>query len=179
VLGCTIDFDSREISYTKNGNDLGVAFKNVRNSNPLMPCISLKGADIEVNFGPKFDHKKTGFYGLNPTVSPEQKKNLLNIFVKYHRKGADLSDSLSRDVMKVKGVMALGGDVGASDPLDPHLLLLAWKMRSKRFFEFYDTEWMVLWANEQINSFDEIKESIQRWIKEIGSNDVCALVTVY
>lgn len=173
VIGCTLDFDSREIRYTKNGADLGVAFKNVRNSNALMPCISLKGADIEVNFGPTFQYKKNGFYGLNPTVTPAQKKALLNTFIKYHRQGADLNDSLSRDVMKVRGVLALGNDVGATGPLDPHVLLLAWKMRSKRFFEFFDTEWMVLWANEGVSSFDEIKAAIVRWIGEIKTSEVC------
>lgn len=143
-----------------------------------MPCISVSSASIEVNFGPKFQRPLAGFYGVNPTVTPEQKKGLLNVFIKYHKKGADLNDSLSRDVMKIKGVMELGNDVGCVGPLDPHVLLLAWKMRSKRFFEFFDTEWMVLWANEGVSSFDEIKATISRWITDIEKSQVSVHTTV-
>jgi hypothetical protein len=53
-------------------------------------------------------------------------------------------------LIKAKGVYAMGEDLGATGPMDPHLLLLAWKMRSKKFFEFIDAEWFVLWANEKV-----------------------------
>jgi len=73
--------------------------------------------------------------------------------------------------MKPQGVLALGNDLGAADPMDPHLLLLAWKMRSKQFFQFYDCEWMVLWANEKVSSFDEMKKCVQRWQNDIKTNE--------
>lgn len=128
---------------------------------------------MNVNFGPTFKHCPLGYYGMNPTVNATQKKNLLNIFLQYHsmpllfegiklffyfyffancilEKGASLSDSSSRDVMKAKGVMELATELGSKSPMDPHLLLLAWKLRSKKFCEFLDNEWMVLWANEKV-----------------------------
>jgi len=54
---------------------------------------------------------------------------------------------------------------------DPHLLLLAWKLRSKKFCEFLDNEWMVLWANEKASSLEDIKTSVNKWINELASND--------
>lgn len=67
-----------------------------------------------------------------------------------------LNESLSKDLIKAKGVLAMGEDLGVAGPMDPHLLLLAWKMRSKKFFEFIDSEWFVLWANEKVCSLLEI-----------------------
>jgi len=116
-------------------------------------------------------HLPIGYYGMNPTVNATQKKNLLNIFLQYHKKGASLSDSSSRDVMKAKGVMDLAVELGSKSPMDPHLLLLAWKLRSKKFCEFLDNEWMVLWANEKASTIDDIKSSVAKWVKELEKND--------
>ena len=55
--------------------------------------------------------------------------------------------------------------------MDPHILLLAWKMRAKRFFEFVDNEWFVLWANEKVSSLDEIKRTVHKWIQDIKTNE--------
>jgi len=96
-----------------------------------------------------------------------KKKNLLNIFLQYHKKGITLSDSSSRDVMKAKGVMDLAKEIGCTKAEDPHLLLLAWKLRSKKFCEFLDNEWMVLWANEKASSIEDIKAAVNRWVKEL------------
>ena len=53
VLGCYVDFDRFEVSFTKNGNDLGVAFKlpRTRPVDPLFPALCLKNAEAHVNFG--------------------------------------------------------------------------------------------------------------------------------
>jgi hypothetical protein len=171
IIGTSIDFDLNEIRYYKNGKDMGVAFR--ANKFPaLHPCISFyRGCQMTVNFGPTFKHCPLGYYGMNPTVNATQKKNLLNIFLQYHKKGASLSDSSSRDVMKAKGVMDLATELGSKSPMDPHLLLLAWKLRSKKFCEFLDNEWMVLWANEKASTMDDIKAAVNRWIKELEKND--------
>jgi len=150
---------------------MGVAFKNIRTTNPLMPCCSVYRCSFTVELGPTFKHQPLGFYGVNPTVSASQKKSLLNSFLVYHKKGVKLSESLSRDVIKPEGVLALGTDLGATDPMDPHLLLLAWKMRSKQFFQFYDSEWMVLWANEKVSEFKEMKAAVQKWRNDIKTNE--------
>jgi hypothetical protein len=73
--------------------------------------------------------------------------------------------------MKAKGVMDLATELGSKSPMDPHLLLLAWKLRSKKFCEFLDNEWMVLWANEKASTLDDIKASVNRWVKELEKND--------
>lgn len=177
VIGCSLDFDTQEIRYYINGKDLGAAFKNVRTLNPLMPCLSIyRNTELVLNLGPNFKHKPLGFYGLNPTVSTTQDESLSQLFDKYQKSGASLSDSLSKDLMRSKGVMTLGEDLGAKGPLDPHILLLAWKLRSKRFFEFYDHEWMVLWANEQCYTFPDIVRRVQQWISDIKTSEVCLFI---
>jgi len=138
----------------------------------LLPCVSFyRGCQMTLNFGPTFKHKPVGFYGLNPTLTASQKKSLSSVFLKYHKIGTTLQDSMSRDVIKMKGVQALIEDIGSKSPMDPHLLLLAWKLRSKKFCEFYDSEWNVLWANEQVSTMEEIKTAVSRWQKEILSCD--------
>jgi len=172
ILGTSVDFDLNEIRYYKNGKDMGIAFRS--NKFPtLYPCVSCyRGCTMKCNFGPIWTKSAPlGFYGLNPTVNATQKKNLLNIFLKYHKQGTTLSDSSSRDVMKAKGVMSLATDLGSKNPMDPHLLLLAWKLRSKKFCEFLDNEWMVLWANEKASSLEDIKASVNRWVKELQSGE--------
>jgi len=171
TIGTSIDFDLNEIRYYRNGKDMGVAFRS--NKFPsLHPCLSFyRGCQMTANFGPTFKNCPLGFYGMNPTVNATQKKNLLNIFLNYHKKGASLSDSSSRDVMKAKGVMSLATELGSKTPMDPHLLLLAWKLRSKKFCEFLDNEWMVLWANEKASNLEDIKASVARWVKDLSLND--------
>jgi len=174
IIGVSLDFDMREIHYYKNNKDLGTAFKNIRTSNPFMPCISLyRGTQVEVNLGPNFKHQRLGFYGLNPTLTNAQHKSLAAIFNTYHKKGLSgtLNESLSKDLIKAKGVFALGTELGATNPMDPHLLLLAWKMRSKRFFEFIDNEFFVLWANEKVTTLDDIKKGVNKWIQDIKTNE--------
>jgi len=174
IIGVSLDFDLREIHYYRNNKDLGCAFKNIRTSNPLMPCISLyRGTQIDIVLGPTFKHPRLGFYGVNPTLSAAQHKSLAAVFNTYHKKGLSgaLNESLSKDLIKAKGVFALGSDLGATNPMDPHLLLLAWKMRSKKFFEFIDNEWFVLWANEKASSMDDIRRCVNKWIQDIKNDE--------
>ena len=44
VIGCYLDLENMEISYTKNGQDLGLAFSIGRNFNgkPFFPAVVLK-----------------------------------------------------------------------------------------------------------------------------------------
>lgn len=53
VIGCLLDLDKMEIRFTKNGKDLGLAF-NINNSlkgETFYPCVVLKNAEINFNFG--------------------------------------------------------------------------------------------------------------------------------
>ncbi|KAK5096312.1 hypothetical protein LTS08_007568 [Lithohypha guttulata] len=55
VVGCGIDFNKGHAFFTKNGRDLGVAFRDITfPSTPVFPCIGMKkhtGVLIKVNFG--------------------------------------------------------------------------------------------------------------------------------
>ena len=52
ILGCFVDLDRMEISFSKNGTHLGVAFRLPKNfSDPLFPAICLKNCGARVNFG--------------------------------------------------------------------------------------------------------------------------------
>lgn len=53
VIGCGINFNTGQAFFTKNGLDLGVAFREMKNMKPF-PCIGIKkysGANVSVNFG--------------------------------------------------------------------------------------------------------------------------------
>jgi ATP-dependent RNA helicase DDX1 len=53
TIGCWLDCDSGEIGFSKNGKNLGVAFKLPRalGGQPLFPAVSLKNAELILNFG--------------------------------------------------------------------------------------------------------------------------------
>lgn len=50
---------------------------------------------------------------------------------------------------------------------DPHLFLLAWKMRPRGFLEVYEDEWNVVWALERAFTIEAMKEAIERWREEV------------
>lgn len=55
VIGCGVDFASGCAFFTKNGRNLGIAFKELKNVNPF-PAVGMKkspGSWISVNFGQK------------------------------------------------------------------------------------------------------------------------------
>ncbi|KAL4711857.1 hypothetical protein ACJJTC_006026 [Scirpophaga incertulas] len=53
VIGCLLSLTNGEISYTKNGEDLGVAFRldQSRKSDCYFPAVVLKNAEMSFNFG--------------------------------------------------------------------------------------------------------------------------------
>ena len=53
VIGCILNLDKGQISFEKNGKDLGVAFRihdSLRNR-AIFPAIVLKNAEMTINFG--------------------------------------------------------------------------------------------------------------------------------
>ena len=53
VIGCYLDLDSLEIYYTKNGDDLGLAFTIPKHqgNQTIFPSVVLKNAEMLFNFG--------------------------------------------------------------------------------------------------------------------------------
>lgn len=54
VVGCGVDFNKGQAFFTKNGLDLGIAFRDLDLSTPIFPCIGMKkhsGVIIKANFG--------------------------------------------------------------------------------------------------------------------------------
>eukprot|EP01126_Amoeba_proteus_P000249 TRINITY_DN10081_c0_g1_i5.p1 TRINITY_DN10081_c0_g1~~TRINITY_DN10081_c0_g1_i5.p1 ORF type:complete len:268 (+),score=75.44 TRINITY_DN10081_c0_g1_i5:627-1430(+) len=165
------------MSFSYNGDDMGVAFNDVviPVGGALRPCISLYGgggnADSMVaNFGPNFLYKPEGFFGMNPTVTEKQKYLFKEIFSKY-QEGGGSGSSDTCEIIRLKGIMALLNDLGATGENDPHLLLLGWKMRPKQFCSIELGEWNVLWANQSVKSFQEMKEAVHEWMEEVNHNE--------
>lgn len=100
-------------------------------------------------------------------VRPIQKSNLFWFFCHVKTRNSMASQSsknICRDTdCKVDNVV----NIWFLDPMQPHLLVLAWKLRSKKFFEFYDTEWSTLWALEQVFTFSDMKKYIETCITEV------------
>lgn len=53
ILGCLLNLNNGEIRFSKNGEDLGVAFKldQSRRSDCYFPAVVLKNAEMSFNFG--------------------------------------------------------------------------------------------------------------------------------
>jgi ATP-dependent RNA helicase DDX1 len=83
TIGCLLDLTVGEISYTKNGQPLGVAFRLNPNSGTghasstssetvYFPAILLKGTSVELNFGEKpfclSEHQR--LRGMRSSVPP-------------------------------------------------------------------------------------------------------------
>ncbi|RIB14339.1 concanavalin A-like lectin/glucanase domain-containing protein [Gigaspora rosea] len=51
TIGCCLNFKNNTVFYTKNGVNIGIAFRNLKGT--LYPCVGLHshGDSIEVNFG--------------------------------------------------------------------------------------------------------------------------------
>lgn len=80
-IGCLLDLIKMEISFTKNGQHLGLAFKiseNLRNET-FYPAVVLKNAEMSFNFGGdafKFGAPE-GFISINQTQESNKKVNPL------------------------------------------------------------------------------------------------------
>ena len=66
VIGCLLDLDAPEMSFTKNGKPLGVAFRPREGlaGRPLHPAVCMRNAELLLNFGDRpFKHAPSGFVG--------------------------------------------------------------------------------------------------------------------
>ena len=55
TIGCCINFMDMTVFYTKNGVNLGIAFRDIKNDHLYYPAIGLRtpGEVVEANFGQK------------------------------------------------------------------------------------------------------------------------------
>lgn len=71
IIGCGIDFNKNHAFFTKNGQDLGVAFRDITfPSTPVYPCIGMKkhtGVLISINFG-----QQPFVFDINERVATEK-----------------------------------------------------------------------------------------------------------
>jgi len=172
LLVVFLDFDLREVKYSRNGRLLGVAFKDVPTFNALVPCCSLKrGSKFSVNFGPNFSYQPPSYYGFNALAPDPHRKLITTIFETYCKKGLALDQSQNLETMYAASIQALVTDLGATSLTDPHFLLLAWRLRPKEFLAFTSGEWLLLWSNERITSFEEMKAAVNRWNKEVKADE--------
>jgi hypothetical protein len=179
IIGCTINFEDQTISYQKNADDMGVAFKlpNFKQNAMFHPTFSVNSrAKIQVLLGPTFSYRPRHAFGLNATMKSNNASDVIDVFQKYQQIGlaGAQQDSQSLDNMKQQGVLQLASDLGSKDVMDPHILILAWKLRSRKFCEFYEHEWNVLWALvANAFTFDKMKTCMQQWIVDVKEDQNC------
>lgn len=80
IIGCLLDLDKMEISFTKNGNSLGIAFSIPGNlkQDVFYPSVVLKNAEMAFNFGvnTEFKHQiPSGFIGVGKVDKKNMKVN--------------------------------------------------------------------------------------------------------
>jgi hypothetical protein len=157
---------------------MGVAFKlpNLKQNGMFHPTFSVNSrAKIQVLLGPTFSFRPRHVYGLNTTMKSNNASDVIDVFQKYQQIGlaGTQQDSQSLDLMKQKGVLQLASDLGCKDEMDPHILILAWKLRSRKFCEFYEHEWNVLWSLASTYTFEKMKTCVQQWIVDIKEDQNC------
>jgi len=163
VVGCAIDFDKKEITYTLNGTALGVAFAGITiPSDGVYPCISVARRErVLVNFGKNdFQYPIPGFLGLHSQLGSDGLKKLEKVFEKYKQLGQQEGDSASSDSLQPMGLTKFCEDLEI-DPDGVDFLMLSWKLNTKTPFEVSRFEF--LGGFDQMNASDisSIKKRLQ------------------
>lgn len=83
VIGCLLDLDKGEISFTKNGKDLGKAFdlNGQQKSQTFFPAVVLKNAEMSFNFGStmfKHENLPPGYTAVTAASKDCIKENSVN-----------------------------------------------------------------------------------------------------
>jgi len=167
VIGCLLDLEAKNLSFYRNGKDLGIAFAGMNIGDGLYPAASLqKKQKILFNFG-----KDPFQYPLNevfPDVHPlhlnlskTQQTELEKIFEKYKSVGVQLGESAEHeDLIRGQGMMQYSQDLGITDDKDPMLLMVAWKLNitHSKCWEFTKDEFVGGWAIQGCSSIDTMKK---------------------
>jgi len=171
IIGVVFDAEHKTISYYRNGEDMGIAFKNVAVGDGLTPAISLQRQQkVLFNFG------KTPFkypiceifpdiYPLHLTLTREQTVQLEKLFEKYKAVGISLSESgETDDIIKGTGTLDYAKDLGIVEDTDPMLMVVAWKLNvnHEKAWEFNRREWMDGWSIHGCAAIDTMKKKSYR-----------------
>ncbi|KAF0562002.1 SPRY-domain-containing protein [Gigaspora margarita] len=92
TIGCCLNFINKTAFFTKNGVNLGIALRDLKNK--LYPCIGLRGGSIETNFG----HKKFKYAALtDDDISDVYRAETYFILNKYDESHEEVSNLLKID----------------------------------------------------------------------------------
>ncbi|RIB26953.1 concanavalin A-like lectin/glucanase domain-containing protein [Gigaspora rosea] len=82
TIGCCLNFKSNIVFYTKNGINLGIAFRNLEGT--LYPCVGLgsQGGSVEVNFGSKkFKYAEATSEDIDDELLKEKWIDAFNMYI--------------------------------------------------------------------------------------------------
>jgi hypothetical protein len=176
IIGCVLDLEAKQMSFYRNGKDLGVAFSSLSVGDGYYPAASLQyGQKIQFNFGKEpFKYPLSevfpDIHPLHLNLTKEQQKQLEHIFEKYKNVGITMSESgETDDIIKGQGLLQYGQDLGITDEKDAGLLIVAWKLnaRDKKVWEFSREAFVGGWALESCYSVDQMKKKLKGWRDEL------------
>jgi len=176
VIGCVLDLEAKNMSFYRNGKDLGIAFEKIAIGDGVYPAASIQyGQKLSFNFG-----KETFKYPLNevfPDIHPlhinlskDQQTQLTKLFDKYKSLGINIAESAeNEDVIKGPGLIAYSQDLGITDEKDPALLIVAWKLNAKdaKVWEISRESFVGGWSLEGVYTLDQMKKKNKQWKEEL------------
>jgi len=175
IIGCVLDLESKQMSFYRNGKDLGVAFNAFAIGDGLYPSASVQyGQKLQFNFGKeafKYPLQEVfpDIHPLHINLSKDQHVTLTKLFDKYKMLGVNLSESESDDVIKGNGLIQYSQDLGVTDEKDPALLIISWKLNAKdsKVWEFSRDSFVGGWALEGVYTIDLMKKKTKTWKDEL------------
>eukprot|EP01088_Endostelium_zonatum_P003362 TRINITY_DN1456_c0_g1_i1.p1 TRINITY_DN1456_c0_g1~~TRINITY_DN1456_c0_g1_i1.p1 ORF type:complete len:398 (-),score=110.86 TRINITY_DN1456_c0_g1_i1:25-1218(-) len=175
TLGCKVDLEQKKISFSKNGNELGVAFEagDLNPTDGLFPAASIfRKAKLTFNFDKKkWKHPPKNdpdVQGLHAQVTEQEYASLVEIFNRFKNEGVNLSESgETGDVIKGQGFLNYGKEMGVEEDTDIGLMILAWKLNAEGQWEFKREEFVDGWVGYGCSSLAQMKKRLDVWRQEL------------
>jgi len=176
IIGCVLDLEMKQMSFYRNGKDLGVAFTAFNIGDGIYPAASIQnGQKLSFNFGKepfKFPLNEVfpDIHPIHVNLSKDQHSSLTKLFDKYKSVGITLSESgETDDVIKGQGLLQFSQDLGITDEKDPTLLIVAWKLnaKDKKVWEFSRESFVGGWALEGCYNVETMKKKSKQWKDEV------------
>ncbi|KAH3767585.1 defective in cullin neddylation protein 1 [Pelomyxa schiedti] len=178
IVGVLLDADAGTLAYTLNGEELGVAYRNVRHTSGLSPVASLtRRQKLVFNFGEEdlcFPLEEKGYYPLYVKMSAEEKRNLERLFGLYQgigNKEATATGGEVTDSIKGAGLIQFSNDIGSTGDTDPLVLIVMWKLGVKKQWEISHTEWTNGFCTMATGTIDKMKKKALEWRSELNVLD--------